>query len=329
MMVIRRYMALLAVMAALWPLGDAAAKDWPAQAVRIVLPYPPGGASDVTARLLSTRLGEAWGVPVVIENRPGANGIVANEMAAKSPADGYTILMANLGPNAVNHAVYRKLPYDSVKDFAPVVLATVVPLVIVTSADSPIKDLKDLIARARADGGKLAYGSAGVGASSHMAGELLAEMAGVRFLHAPYKGDSPAIADLIGGQIAFALPTAPAAMSHLKSGRLRALAVTSRVRVATMPEVPTVEEALQLHDYEALSWGGFMVPAGTPPKVVARINADLNAALQSSDVKARLSNLGAEVRGGTPEAFGQFLQDEIAKWKKVAEAAKIQLERQD
>ena len=329
MKMIRKYLALLIMMAAMWPQIGANAKDWPTQSVKIVVPYPPGGASDVTARLLGTKLTEMWGVPIVIENRPGANGIVANQLAAKSPADGYTILMANLGPNAVNHAVYRKLPYDSVKDFAPVVLATVVPLVIVTSAESPFKNLKELIASARANGGKVTYGSAGVGASSHMTGELLAEMAHVKFLHVPYKGDAPAIADLIGSQIAFALPTVPAAMPHLKSGRLRPLAVTSRTRLASLPDVPTVEEALQLNGFEALSWGGFMVPTGTPPNIIAKINADLNTVLQASDIKTRLSGLGAEVMGGTPDAFARFLLDEIAKWKKVADVAKIQLERQD
>ena len=222
----------------------AMAKDWPTQPIRIVLPYPPGGASDVTARLLGMKMSQAWGTTVVIENRPGANGIIANEAAAKSPADGYTILMANLGPNAINPAVYAKLPYDTVKDFAPVILTTIVPLVIVTAADSPVKSLAQLIALAKEKPGQITFGSAGNGAGSHLAGELLAMTTGAKMLHVPYKGDAPAIIDVMGGQLTIALPTALAGVPHIKSGKLRALAVTSPKRIASLPDVPTVNEAL-------------------------------------------------------------------------------------
>lgn len=321
-----RFVATLMVVGALFGTQAAIAKDWPTQPVRIVLPYPPGGASDVTARLLGTKMGQAWGSSVLIENRPGANGIVANELVANAPADGYTVLMANLGPNAINPAVYSKLPYDMRKDFAPVVLTTMVPLVIVTSSDSPIKNLAQLIAMAKERPGQVAFGSAGNGASNHLAGELLAVTTGVKMLHVPYKGDAPSITDLMGGQIAIALPTALAGVPHIKSGKLRALAVTSQKRISSMPDVPTVNEALGITGYEAVSWGGLMVPKGTPADVVAKMNVEVNKALKMPDIAEKLTGLGAEIVGGTPEAFDSFLRAELIKWKKVAEAAKISLD---
>lgn len=322
----RRIATALMLIGALCSGQAAIAKDWPTQPIRIVLPYPPGGASDVTARLLGMKMGQAWETTVVIENRPGANGIIANEAAAKSPADGYTVLMANLGPNAINPAVYKKLPYDMAKDFAPVILTTIVPLVIVTSSDSPIKNLAQLIVMAKNRPGQIGFGSAGNGSSSHLAGELLAAMTDARMLHVPYKGDAPSITDVMGGQIAIALPTVLAGVPHIKSGKLRALAVTSQKRIASLPDVPTVDEALGIKGYEAVSWGGLMVPRGTPMDVVAKINVEVNKALKTPDVAEKLTGLGAEIAGGTPEAFDMFLRAELIKWKKVAEGAKIHLD---
>ena len=304
----------------------ANAGDWPRQPVKIVLPYPPGGASDVTARLLGAKLTQAWGQPVIIENRPGANGIVANQLVAKSPADGYTILMANLGPNGINPAVYAKLPYDTLKDFEPVVLSTFVPLVIVTATDSQYKSLTQLIAAARDKSNKLSFGSAGNGSGSHLAGELLFSSVGVPMLHVPYKGDAPALTDVMGGQIAVALPTALAATPQVKGGKLRALAVTSKKRLPSMPEVPTVEEALGLREFEAVSWGGFMVPAGTPREIVGKINNDMNEALLAPDVAEKLRAQGAQVVGGSSEAFKTILHSEVTKWKAVASRANIRLD---
>lgn len=322
----------LSFLAAALALGLAAAgaaaqpREWPSQPVKMVLPYPPGGASDVTARLLGARLSQAWEVPVLVENRPGANGIVANEAVAKAAADGYTLLMANLGPNAINHAVYARLPYDTARDFAPVLLTTVVPLLIVVPQESPLKTLPQFIAAAKARPETATFGSAGNGAGSHLAGELLATMTGAKLLHVPYKGDAPALTDLMGGQIAVALPTALAGLPHVRGGKLRALAVTSESRIASLPDVPTVDEALGLKGFTAVSWGGFMVPTGTPAPVISRINADLNRALTLPEVRAKLEEQGAVVVGGTPEAFGRFLQVELAKWKKVAETARIKLD---
>ncbi|KDP87455.1 LacI family transcriptional regulator [Cupriavidus sp. SK-3] len=323
---LRQASATLLCLAAISGWQHAAAKDWPAQPVRVVLPYPPGGASDVTARLLSAKLSQAWGESVVIENRPGANGIIANELVAKSAADGYTVLMANLGPNAINPAVYSKLPYDSVKDFASVILATTVPLIIVTAANSPIKDLKQLIAMAKDKPGEITFGSAGNGASNHLAGELLNTMAGVKMAHVPYKGDGPSLTDVLGGQIHVALPTALAGMPQVKSGKLRALAVTSKKRLPSLPDVPTVDEALGINGYEAVSWGGFMVPTGTPPAIITKMNAEFNKALQYQDIREKLRAHGAEIVGGTPESFDAFLRAELAKWKKVADSAKVRLD---
>ena len=323
---LRKIATALMLIGALWGAQTALAKDWPAQPVRIVLPYPPGGASDVTARLLGAKLSQAWGESVVIENRPGANGIIANEAVAKSAPDGYTVLMANLGPNAINPAVYSKLPYDNLKDFAPVVLTTLVPLVIVVSADSPIKSLSQLIAMAKEKPGAVSFGSAGNGASNHLAGELLAATTGVKMLHVPYKGDAPSLTDVMGGQITMALPTVLAGVPNIKGGKLRALAVTSKKRISSLPEVPTVDEALKISGYEAVSWGGFMVPAGTPADVIAKINAETNKALQMPDVSEKLIAQGAEIAGGTPEAFNSFLRAELAKWKRVADGAKVRLD---
>jgi len=304
----------------------AVAKDWPTQPVRIILPYPPGGASDVTARLLGAKMGETWGTAVVIENRPGGNGIVANEAAARAPADGYTVIMANLGPNAINPAVYEKLPYNTLKDFAPVILTTIVPLVIVTSVDSPIKSLAQLIAMAKEKPGEIAFGSPGNGSGGHLAGELLYAMSGSKLLHIPYKGDAPAIIDVMGGRVAVAFPTVLADVPHIKSGKLRALAVTSQKRIESLPDVPTVDEALGIQGYQAVSWGGFMVPSGTPAEVIAKMNAAVNKALLEPDVASKLKGQGAEIVGGSPEAFDKFLRAELIKWKQVADRAKIRLD---
>ncbi len=321
-----RIALVLLVVSGLFTSPIALGKEWPDQQVRIVLPYPPGGASDVTARLLATKMGQAWDKTVVVENRPGANGIIANEMVAKAAPDGYTILMANLGPNGINPAVYSKLPYDTMKDFSPVILTTVVPLIIVTSTDSPYKTLAQLIAAAKANPESIKFGSAGNGSSNHLAGELLAMMTNVKLLHIPYKGDAPSITDVMGGQIQMALPTALAAVPHVKGGKLRALAVTSNKRIASLPDVPTVNEALDMVGYEAVSWGGFMVPTGTPVEVILKINGETNKALQTPEISDKLQAQGAEVIGGTPQAFDTFLRQELVKWKRVADSAKVRLD---
>ncbi len=303
----------------------AHAQGWPTKGpIKFIVVYPPGGASDVTARLIGAKLGEILGQSVVIENKPGANGIIATEYVAKSAPDGYTMLMANLGPNALNPVVYKKLPYDAIKDFQGVTLTSIVPQVVVVNPELPVKTIPELIAYAKANPGKVSFGSAGQGASNHLSGELLNAMGGIKMQHVPYKGDAPSIVDLIGGQIQVALPTTVAGLPHVRSGKLRAIGVTSKKRLDTLPDVAAVAETLP--GYEAVSWGGVMVPAGTPKEIVNRLNAEINRILKMPDVAAKLENLGAIIVGSTPEEFDKYVKDEIAKWGKVARDNNIALD---
>jgi tripartite-type tricarboxylate transporter receptor subunit TctC len=314
------YGALLALVATL-----AQAQDYPSKPIRIVVPYPPGGASDVTARLLGQKLQESWGQQAIVDNRPGANGIVALEHFARQAPDGHTLLMANLGPNAINPAVYSKLPYDALKDFAPVTLTTLVPQVLVASPSLEAKSIRELIDLARANPGKLNYGTGGNGSANHLAVELLASMTGMKLTAVPYKGDAPAMTDAMSGQVALTLPTVVAALPHIKSGKLRALAVTTRQRVASLPDVPTMEEA-GVAGYESVSWGGIMAPAGTQAPVIAKLHAELARILKLPDIQERMAALGATVVAAGPAEFATFLREEIRKWDGVAKKASIRVE---
>ena len=301
------------------------AQEYPNKPIRFVVPYAPGGASDVTARLLGQKMTDAWGQTVAVDNRAGANGIVALELVAKAPADGYTILMANLGPNAINPAVYSKLPYDPVKGFAPVTLTTLVPNILVINPYLPARTLKEVFALAKARPNQMSYGTGGYGSSNHLSMELLKLMAGVKITHVPYKGDVPAMIDAMAGQIEMSVPTVVAASPYVKSGKLRAIAVTSGKRVGSLPEVPTVAEAA-VAGFESVSWGGVMAPGGTPAAVVNKLNAEIVRILRLPDVQERLQTLGAEVVGGSPSEFSAYLEAEIAKWGKVARAAGVKLD---
>lgn len=304
----------------------AQAQDWPtAHAIRFIVPYPPGGASDVTARLIGTELGESLKTPVVVENRPGANGIIALDTTARAAPDGYTILMANLGPNAINAVVYKKLPYDAIKSFAPVTLTTMVPQVLVVSPKLPVKSVKELIAYVKENPGKVTFASAGVGSSNHLSGELFNSMAGIKMLHVPYKGDAPSVVDVMAGVVDVALPTVIAAMPSIQSGGLRAIAVTSSKRVPSLPDLPTIAEA-GLPGFDAVSWGGVMAPAGTSPAIVKRLNDEINAVLKRPDVVEKLASFGVQIVGSTPQEFGAYLEAEIAKWGKVARKNNIRLD---
>ncbi len=302
-----------------------AQEAYPAKPVRIVVAYPPGGASDVTARLLAQKLGEFWGQQVVVDNRPGANGIVALEHVAKQPADGYTLLMANLGPNAINPAIYSKLPYDPIRDFTAITLTTMVPQVLVAGPGLEARSLKELLDFARANPAKLSYGNGGNGSANHLGVELMAALAGVSFTAIPYKGDAPAMLDTMSGQLAMTLPTVVAASPHIKSGKLRALAVSTKARVASLPDVPTMQEA-GVAGYESSSWGGIMGPGGMAAPVVNRIHTDTVRALRLPDIQEKLGGLGATVLAQGPADFATFLQAEIRKWDGVAKRANIRLE---
>jgi len=314
-----------AALAAAFALGAAAQDNYPSKPIRIVVPYPPGGASDVTARILGQKMAESWGQQVVIDNRPGANGIVALEHVAKQPGDGYTLLMANLGPNAINPAVYQKLPYDAIKDFTPITLTTLVPQVMVVNPALDIKSLRDLIAAAKAAPGKLNFGNGGNGSSNHLGTELFAFMAGIKLTTVPYKGDAQAMTDVMGGQISLTLPTVVAAISHIKAGKLRALAVSTKTRVGSLPEVPTVDEA-GVPGFESFSWGGIMGPGGVPAPVTAKLHGELVRILRLPDVQERMAGLGASIVANSPGEFAAFLRDEIRKWDGVAKRAAIRLE---
>lgn len=306
------------------PLASSA-QGWPTrQPIKFIVVYPPGGASDVTARLIAAKLNEIHGQSVVVENKPGANGIIATEFVAKSAPDGYTMLMANLGPNALNPVVYKKLPYDAIKDFQGVTLTSIVPQVVLVSPGLPVNSIPELIAYTKANPGKVYFGSAGQGASNHFSGELLNSLGGIKMQHIPYKGDAPSLVDLLSGQIQVALPTTVAGLPHVKNGKLRAIAVTGSKRLAAMPELPTVAETLP--GYEAVSWGGVMVPAGTPKDIVMRLNTEINRILKMPDVAAKLESLGAIIVGSTPEEFDNYVKDEIAKWGKVARDNKITID---
>ncbi len=298
---------------------------YPSKPIRLVVPYPPGGASDVTARLLGQKMAESWGQPVVIDNRPGANGILALEHVAKQPADGYTLLLANLGPNAINPAIYSKLPYDPIKDFAAITLTTLVPQVLVVAPTFEAKTLKDLLDYARANPGKLNYGNGGNGSSNHLGVELMASLAGVTLTAVPYKGDAQAMTDAMSGQVAMTLPTVVAATPHIRSGKLRPLAVGTKTRVASLPDVPTMNEA-GVPGYESFSWGGVMGPAGTPVTIVNKIHSELARILKLPDIQEKMAGLGATVSAAGPAEFSAFLQAEIRKWDAVAKRANIRLE---
>ncbi|MGQ2993480.1 Bug family tripartite tricarboxylate transporter substrate binding protein [Variovorax sp.] len=304
----------------------ALAQAWPSkQPVRFVVPYPPGGASDVTARLLSVKLTEALGQAFVVENRPGANGLIALEYVAKAAPDGYTLLMANLGPNAINPAVYRKLPYDAIKDFTPITLTSVVPLVVLVQPTMPVNSMKELIAYAKAHPDKLTYASAGNGSANHLAGEMMKSMASFKMVHVPYKGDAPGLQDTIAGNVSVIFPTVIGGMSQIKSGLLKPIAVTGAKRSSALASVPTVAEG-GIPNFEANSWGGVMGPANLPPEIVARLNTEIVKILKQPETAAKLTSMGADIVGSTPEEFASYLKNEVAKWGKVAHENNITLD---
>jgi tripartite-type tricarboxylate transporter receptor subunit TctC len=287
-----------------------------AQNVRFVVGFTPGGSSDILARALAAKLADSLGQPVVVENRPGAGGNLAAEVVARSAPDGNTWLLGNNAILATNHALYRHLGYDPVKDFAPVALVAIQPNILVVHPSVPAHTVAEFIAYAKARPGKLNYASTGVGVAAHLSGELFKAMAGVDMVHVPYKGAQPALTDVIAGECQLMFATSTSVIPHIKTGRLRALAVTTAQRSVALPDLPTIAEA-GVPGFESITWHGVVVPAQTPAAAIERLNRAINAALAQRDLVERLNGLGAEVAGGSPQDFAAYIAREIPKWTKV------------
>jgi tripartite-type tricarboxylate transporter receptor subunit TctC len=298
---------------------------YPTKPIRIVVAYTPAGATDILARTIGQKLNEAWGQAVIIDNRPGANGNIGTEYAAKATPDGYTLLMVTAGTHGINPGLYRKLGFDAVKDFAPVSLVAMVPNVFVVNNAVPSKDLKEFIAYARANQGKLNYGSPGNGSTAHLSMELFKSMTGIQMVHVPYKGSAGVLADLIGGQIVVTMDNMPPYVPQVKAGKIRALAVSPVRRSPALPDVPTVAEA-GVPSYDSGAWFGLVAPANTPKDLVAKLSRETARILKLPDVSARLADLGAESVGSTPEQFSAHIKAEIAKWAKVIRDANVELQ---
>lgn len=297
--------------------SHACAQPYPVKPIRIVIPYPPGGGTDIVIRAVSGRLSERLGQPVVVDNRGGATGTIGSEAVAHAAPDGYTLLAhTNAGITILPH-LNKHLPYDPIKDFAPVTLAASSPYLLVVNPKIAATSVKELIALAKAHPGELNYASSGNGASTHLAGLLFCQMAGVKMVHIPYKGSGPATTDLLAGQVQMRFSSIPPVLQHVRSGRLRALAVTSAKRFGLLPDIPTVAETVP--GFEVLSWYGVFAPTGTPPAIIKKLNADFAAALNSPDVKTLLATDGSEVVASSPERFSAIIRAEYARWAPVVQ----------
>ncbi len=295
------------------------ADAWPSRSIRFIVPYPPGGPTDLMARSMSGRLTEALGQAVVVDNRAGAGGNVGAEVAAKSPADGYTLLMGAISTHSINASLYRKLPFDPVKDFVPITQASIIPLVINAHPSLPVLTVKDLIALAKKNPGQLSYGSSGNGGGTHLAGELFKTMTGTDLQHVPYKGLNPATIDVMGGNIPLVFNDLTTAIQPYKAGRVKILGVSTVRRVQQIPEVATIAESVP--GYEAHTWFGVLAPTGTPQIIVDRLSRESMKILQSDEIKKRFAEVGAEPVGGTPQQFAAFMAAETSKWAKVIKAS--------
>jgi tripartite-type tricarboxylate transporter receptor subunit TctC len=304
--------------------GVCAAEAYPTKPVRMIVPFPAGGGVDIVARSLAPHLTERWKQQVVVDNRPGAGAIIGADVAAKSPADGYTLLLANTA-HAINATLHRKLPFDPVRDFAPITLIATQPSVLVVHPSVPAKSVKDLLALARAKPGSLNFASSGSGTPPHLSGAMFSDMTGIDMTHVPYKGAAPALTDLLGGQVQLMFATIISVGPHLQAGRLRPLAVTSAKRSSALPEVPTVAEA-GVPGFEATAWFMLMAPAKTPAAITGQLHRDVAQVVKAGELRERFTREGAEPVGSTPDEAARFLKNEIARWGKVIVAAKIQPE---
>ena len=301
-------------------LPAAAQANYPTKPVTIVVPFSAGGTTDILARIIAEALKNELGQPVVIDNRAGAGGNIGGALAAKATPDGHTLFMGTVGTHAINAALYKKMPFDHLKDFAPLTRVAMVPNLLVAHPSRPYKTVQELIAHAKANPGKVTFGSSGNGSSIHLSGELFNNMAKVDMIHVPYKGSAPAVTDLIGGQIDIMFDNMPSAIQHVRSGRLKPIAVTTAKRSPELPNVPTIAEA-GVPGYEATSWFGMFAPAKTPAPVVAKLNAALVKVLADPDVKKKLAEQGAEPYSEKPEQFAEFIRKETVKWGEVVKAA--------
>lgn len=316
----------VAACCALLALGslNAAAQNYPTKPIRVVVPFPPSGAADLLTRTIGQKLGETVGQQFIVDNRPGAGGNLGLEIVAKAPADGYTAVMAAVTTNAIGMSTYAKLNYNLEKDLLPVTLVGNVPHILVSHPTLPARNIRELIALGKARPGELIFASQGNGTLSHLEQELLKMMGGFTALHVPYKGSAPGLGDLIPGNVQLFFDSIPSSLPHVKSGRIRALGVASSRRSPALPEVPTIGESLK--GFEADSWFGLMVPAGTPRDIIAKLNAEVQKTLASQEVKDRLLAVGGFVQAGGPEQFATRLKSDIEKWGKVARAAKVRIE---
>ena len=321
MKTVTRLAALLAALAA----TAAFAQPYPAKPIRIVVPFAPGGNVDITARLVAPGLAEALGQPVVVENKPGAGGTIGADSVAKSAPDGYTLLMGSNSTFSVAPSLYPRNPYHPIRDLAPVIMIASGPFVLVVNANSPIASARSLVARSKAQPGKLTMSSAGTGSSNHLVGELFQELTGAKFTHVPYKGSGQALTDLMGGQVDLHFDQITSAASHIQGGKLRALMVTSAKRVPMLPEIPTNAEA-GYPRFEATNVTGLIAPAGTPREVIDKLNAATQKVIAKPDIQERLATLGAEAVGGTPEQFAAYIREDFAKWTQIVKDADVKVE---
>jgi tripartite-type tricarboxylate transporter receptor subunit TctC len=303
----------------------AEAQQFPAKTMRIVVPFGPGGGTDIIARLLSQRFSESWGQPVVVDNRPGANGNIASEYVAKAPPDGYTLFVCTVGTHAINPAIYPKLPYDPVRDFTAISNVVMLPTILVVHPSIPVRTVQELIALAKKRPGQLNYSSAGAGSQPHLTAEMFKSMTNIDIVHVPYKGAGQQMTDLVAGHVALTFATSTSGTPFVKSGALRALAVTSPKRVAALPNVPTVAES-GVPGYEAMGWSGLLGPANMPAPVVEKLNAEVVRIVKLPETQARLFDLGSEPNTTTPQEFSALIRREVAKWAKVVKESGAKLE---